>query len=166
MGIMYNECTQKSRSRLNKRVRKAIHMNKGTTEERWLSTQEASAYLGKTPKWLRENSLLLEIPHMRVGRQYRFKRSDLDMTFKVWIMNEYGLICAGSLESRKKSITWLKKQLRSSKRNLVQKKQIQKALNLVLKMNDEEYIECVNSYLHRTFYTNNVWNWLVKIVVE
>lgn len=73
-------------------------------------------------------------------------------------MDEYGLICAGSLESRKKSITWLKKQLRSSKRNLAQKKQIQRALNLVSKMNDDEYEECVNSYMHRTFYTNNVWN--------
>jgi hypothetical protein len=64
-------------------------------------------------------------------------------------MDEYGLICAGSLESRKKSITWLKKQLRSSKRNLAQKKQIQRALNLVLKMNDEEYQDNVDAYFDK-----------------
>jgi excisionase family DNA binding protein len=60
-------------------------MNKRTIDERWLSTHEASAYLGKTPKWLRENALYLEIPHLRVGRQYRFKKIDLEHVFKVSI---------------------------------------------------------------------------------
>ena len=73
-------------------------------------------------------------------------------------MDEYGLICAGSLESRKKSIKWLKRQLRNARRKLDQKKQIQKALNLVTKMNDDEFRDCVNRYIRKTFYTNYDWN--------
>ena len=64
--------------------KKAVTMAPALLEERWLTTHEASAYLGKSPKWLRENALLLDIPHMRVGRQYRFKKTDLDQVFKVY----------------------------------------------------------------------------------
>jgi excisionase family DNA binding protein len=63
--------------------RKVAKMVTAVLEERWLTTHEASAYLGKSSKWLRENALYLEIPHMRVGRQYRFKKNDLDRVFKV-----------------------------------------------------------------------------------
>jgi len=63
--------------------KKAVKMAPALLEERWLTTHEASAYLGKTPKWLRENTLLLDIPHMRVGRQYRYKKSDLDNRFMI-----------------------------------------------------------------------------------
>jgi excisionase family DNA binding protein len=67
----------------NKHGQKGISVNTTLERERWLTAHEASAYIGKSPKWLRENSLLLEIPHMRVGRQYRFKKTDLDRVFKV-----------------------------------------------------------------------------------
>ena len=63
--------------------RKVAEMATSALEERWLTTHEASAFLGKSPKWLRENALYLEIPHMRAGRQYRFKKTDLEQVFKV-----------------------------------------------------------------------------------
>lgn len=77
------EVTTKGLPLTKKHGRKGLNVNTTLATERWLTSHEASAYIGKSPKWLRENSLLLEIPHMRVGRQYRFKRSDLDMIFKV-----------------------------------------------------------------------------------
>lgn len=63
--------------------KKAVQMAPALLEDRWLTTHEASAYLGKTPKWLRENTLLLDIPHMRVGRQYRYKKSELEKRFMI-----------------------------------------------------------------------------------
>ena len=72
-------------------------------------------------------------------------------------MNEIALMCAGSINNRRESIKWLKKQLRNAKQNLNDKKVLQKALNLARGMSDEEFIACINSYLMNTFYSNNTW---------
>ena len=73
-------------------------------------------------------------------------------------MDEIGLMCAGSLTSRQESIKWLKKQNRNAKWNLDKKKQIQKALNMAQNMTDEEYRKCVDSYMVKVFYANNIWD--------
>jgi excisionase family DNA binding protein len=83
IGIPCKIGVQTQASPRQKMGRKVAEMATATLEERWLTTHEASSYLGKSPKWLRENALYLEIPHMRVGRQYRFKKTDLDRVFKV-----------------------------------------------------------------------------------
>ena len=43
-----------------------------------LTTQEAADYLGKSPWWIRENIGFLKIPAIRVGRQWRFRKEELD----------------------------------------------------------------------------------------
>jgi len=45
---------------------------------RLLTTQEAGNYLGKSPWWIRENLETLGIPGIKVGRQWRFRKEDLD----------------------------------------------------------------------------------------
>jgi hypothetical protein len=46
--------------------------------EKWVSSKVAGDYLGKDPDWLTNNAQRLNIPHGFVGRQYRFKLSELD----------------------------------------------------------------------------------------
>jgi excisionase family DNA binding protein len=43
-----------------------------------LNTSEASLFLGKSPWWIRENISVLDIPAIKVGRQWRFRQEDLD----------------------------------------------------------------------------------------
>jgi len=43
-----------------------------------LNSREAAEYLGKTPAWLRTARPLLQIPAFKIGRQLRFRRSELD----------------------------------------------------------------------------------------
>jgi hypothetical protein len=45
------------------------------TVEKWVDCSTAADYLSKEPDWVRENLVALEIPHKRLGRQYRFKLS-------------------------------------------------------------------------------------------
>ena len=45
-------------------------------QERLLTTEEASGLLGKNSAWLRTNRAELGIPAYKVGKQYRFKKSD------------------------------------------------------------------------------------------
>ena len=45
--------------------------------ERLLTTEEASSLLGKNSAWLRANRADLGIPAFKVGKQYRFKKSDI-----------------------------------------------------------------------------------------
>jgi len=45
--------------------------------ERLINTQEASSLLGKNSAWLRANRTDLRIPAYKVGKQYRFKKSDI-----------------------------------------------------------------------------------------
>jgi excisionase family DNA binding protein len=47
-------------------------------DEPWITTEEAAAWLSKPPSWLQNNVVRLGIPHAKCGRQYRFRRSDLD----------------------------------------------------------------------------------------
>jgi excisionase family DNA binding protein len=44
----------------------------------WMTVKRAAAYLGKPPSWIYDNVHRLEIPHVRLERQYRFRTSDLD----------------------------------------------------------------------------------------
>ena len=46
-------------------------------QERLITTQEASNLLGKNSAWLRANRADLGIPAYKVGKQYRFKKSDI-----------------------------------------------------------------------------------------
>jgi excisionase family DNA binding protein len=47
-------------------------------KERWLTTEEAAEYLGTNKRWIKANIHNLGIPHVRLGRQFRFRMSDLD----------------------------------------------------------------------------------------
>lgn len=44
----------------------------------WLTLEEAANYLAKSPHWLYQNRERLSIPHTRIGKTYRFKKSQLD----------------------------------------------------------------------------------------
>jgi hypothetical protein len=46
--------------------------------EKWVKSSVAGDYLDKDPDWLTDNVQRLNIPHGFVGRQYRFKLSELD----------------------------------------------------------------------------------------
>jgi len=46
-------------------------------QERLITTQEASNLLGKNSAWVRANRADLGIPAYKVGKQYRFKKSDI-----------------------------------------------------------------------------------------
>lgn len=50
--------------------------------EKWLTTSEAAEYLGTNKRWMKANIHNLGIPHVKLGRQYRFKASELDK----WIL--------------------------------------------------------------------------------
>ena len=43
-----------------------------------LNTSEAATFLGKSSWWVRENISILDIPAIKVGRQWRFRQEDLD----------------------------------------------------------------------------------------
>lgn len=43
-----------------------------------MNTEEAAAFLGKSPWWLRENIGTYGIPAYKIGRQWRYKREDLE----------------------------------------------------------------------------------------
>ena len=44
----------------------------------WLTLSEAAAYLCKPASWMYDNTQRLEIPHTRLGREYRFRLDLLD----------------------------------------------------------------------------------------
>ena len=46
--------------------------------EKWVTSKVAADHLGKDSYWLTSNVGRLRIPHTRLGREYRFKLSDLD----------------------------------------------------------------------------------------
>lgn len=46
--------------------------------EKWVDSKVAGDYLDKDPEWLTNNAQRLNIPHGLLGRQYRFKLSELD----------------------------------------------------------------------------------------
>jgi hypothetical protein len=46
--------------------------------ENWVDSKVAGYHLDKDPDWLTNNAQRLKIPHGLVGRQYRFKLSELD----------------------------------------------------------------------------------------
>lgn len=48
------------------------------SKNRWLNTKEAAYYLGTNVRWMKANIHEKAIPHKRLGRQYRFKMTDLD----------------------------------------------------------------------------------------
>jgi hypothetical protein len=46
--------------------------------EKWVNSKVAAEHLGKDAEWLTSNAGRLKIPHTRLGRQFRFKLTDLD----------------------------------------------------------------------------------------
>lgn len=52
--------------------------NKDTVPERYLTAQEAATYLGYAIGTLYNKCTDGEIPHRRLGRSLRFRRSELD----------------------------------------------------------------------------------------
>ena len=73
-------------------------------------------------------------------------------------INEMALICSGSITNRKKSEKYLKRLLRTCNKYKVPKKLIQRALNLVKKMSQQDFEKEVNIFIQKTFYTNHTWN--------
>jgi excisionase family DNA binding protein len=53
--------------------------------EPWIDSKQASEHLGSSADWLVANIQKLKIPHSRLGRQYRFRLSELDE----WIRNHF-----------------------------------------------------------------------------
>lgn len=49
----------------------------------YLTMKQAAIYLGTTVRWMKANIHQRNIPHSRLGRQYRFKPSALDQ----WLGN-------------------------------------------------------------------------------
>jgi excisionase family DNA binding protein len=45
---------------------------------RLMTTEEAAEFLNKSPWWIRENIGILGIPAVKLGRQWRFKREELE----------------------------------------------------------------------------------------
>jgi excisionase family DNA binding protein len=50
--------------------------------EVWVDSKGAGEHLGVSPEWLVANLRKLQIPHTRLNRQYRFRKSDLDLWIK------------------------------------------------------------------------------------
>ncbi len=73
-------------------------------------------------------------------------------------INEMALICSGSITNRKKSEKYLKRLLRNVNKYKVPKRLIQRALNLVKKMSQQDFEREVNIFIQKTFYTNHTWN--------
>jgi|LakMenE18May11ns_1017448.scaffolds.fasta_scaffold9396237_1 hypothetical protein len=73
-------------------------------------------------------------------------------------INEMALICSGSITNRKKSEKYLKRLLRNVNKYNVPKRLIQRALNLVKKMSQQDFEREVNIFIQETFYTNHTWN--------
>jgi len=67
------------------------------------------------------------------------------------------LICMGSISDSKKSMNYLKKQLRNSRNKLKKKKLIKKALNLLQNMTQKEFEKSVQEYLNKNIRNNDCW---------
>jgi excisionase family DNA binding protein len=50
--------------------------------EPWVSVAEVAEHLGQTKEWVRKRAPL--IPHVRIGRQYRFRLSEVDSWIEQW----------------------------------------------------------------------------------
>jgi excisionase family DNA binding protein len=49
-----------------------------TDPEPWVSTETAAQYINKSPEWLSRNASRYGIPFRRLGRQLRFKISQIE----------------------------------------------------------------------------------------
>lgn len=50
--------------------------------EKWVGVPELAEHFGQTERWVRKYAPL--IPHVRVGRQYRFRVSEADAWIEQW----------------------------------------------------------------------------------
>ena len=71
--------------------------------------------------------------------------------------DEMALICMGSITDSKKSMNYLKKQLRNSRNKLKKKKLLKKALNLLENMTQKEFEKSVQDYLSKNIRNNDCW---------
>jgi excisionase family DNA binding protein len=46
--------------------------------EHLMTTEEVALFLGKSPAWVRTAISVLGIPSYKVGKQYRFKKSEIE----------------------------------------------------------------------------------------
>jgi excisionase family DNA binding protein len=53
-----------------------------TSTEPWSDVHQLAVHFGQTEKWVRKYAYL--IPHVRVGRQYRFRISEADAWLEQW----------------------------------------------------------------------------------
>jgi excisionase family DNA binding protein len=51
-------------------------------KERWVSAADVAEHLGQPVTWVRKYAPL--IPHVRVGRPYRFRLSEVDAWMEQW----------------------------------------------------------------------------------
>jgi excisionase family DNA binding protein len=54
-----------------------------TTMEAFATTEDVANYLSKPPSWLHNNAARLGIPRYKVGKQYRYKISEV----AAWVEN-------------------------------------------------------------------------------
>ena len=71
--------------------------------------------------------------------------------------DEMALICMGSITDSKRSMNYLKKQLRNSRNTLKKKKLLKKALNLLENMTQKEFEKSVQDYLSKNIRNNDCW---------
>ena len=43
-----------------------------------MDTAELATYLGKAPAWIRENVSRLNIPSYKLGKQWRYRKAEID----------------------------------------------------------------------------------------
>lgn len=43
-----------------------------------MDTAELASYLGKSPAWIRENVSRLNIPSYKLGKQWRYRKAEID----------------------------------------------------------------------------------------
>jgi excisionase family DNA binding protein len=58
--------------------------------EPWVDSKRASQHLGSNVDWLIANIQKLQIPHTRLGRQYRFRLSEIDQWVSQYMNFEGG----------------------------------------------------------------------------
>jgi excisionase family DNA binding protein len=51
---------------------------RGNEQDRWMTAEEAATYLGYVRRTIYELVREKDLPHKRIGRTLRFRRSDLD----------------------------------------------------------------------------------------
>ena len=49
-----------------------------SSSEKWVTTSEVAAYLGKPESWIYARADSLGLPRVKIGRHFRFRLSEVD----------------------------------------------------------------------------------------